>query len=109
MARADHVLRYEDMLADPLRELARLVAVVGLPDADPTALRRELDALSYNSDGPRNDAYHELTLLHRGHVTDGRAGSWRNGMPVDLAQQIVAAHADWFGSRGYDTGDLGDA
>jgi len=29
-------------------------------------------------------------------------------MPVDLARQIVAAHADWFGRRGYDTGDLGD-
>jgi hypothetical protein len=108
MARADHVMRYEDMLADPLRELARLAAAAGLPDADPTALRRELDALSYDSDGPRNDAYHELTLLHRGHVTDGRVGSWRNGMPVDLARQIVAAHADWFGRRGYDTGDLGD-
>jgi hypothetical protein len=109
MARADHVMRYEAMLADPVQELARLAAALGLHDVDLPALRRTLDALSYDSEGPRNAAYHELTLLHRGHVTDGRAGSWRNGMPVELARQIVTAHGDWFRARGYDTGDLDDA
>lgn len=80
-----------------------------MPEIDLDALHRELDSLSYDSEGPRNEAYHEVTLLHRGHVTDGRVGSWRNGMPVPLARQIVTAHGDWFAARGYATGDLDDA
>lgn len=103
-ARADHVMRYEDMVADPDHELARLAAALQMPDLDLKALRRELDGLSYDSEGPRNEAFHELTLLHRGHVTDGRVGSWRNGMPVELERQVVAAHRAWFVDRGYDTG-----
>ncbi|RVT49478.1 sulfotransferase domain-containing protein [Rubrivivax albus] len=109
MTRADHVMRYEAMLADPRRELVRLANALKLPDIDPAAVQRELEGLSFESEGPRNEAYHELTLLHRGHVTDGRAGSWRNGMPEDLARQIVSAHAGWFSARGYDTGNLDDA
>ncbi len=104
-ARADHVMRYEDMRADPQRELARLATALSLDGVDLPALRCELDGLSYDSEGPRNAAYHELTLLHRGHVTDGRVGSWRNGMPAALAQQIVSAHDGWFRTRGYDTAD----
>lgn len=106
LSRADHVMRYEDMLIDPQRELIRLSQALALPGVDPAALQQELDGLSYDSDGPRNGTYHERTLLHRDHRTDGRAGSWRNGMPVDLAQQIVTAHAGWFRARGYDTRDV---
>lgn len=134
-ARADHVMRYEDLLSDPAGEVQRLAqaldlhlgaaasetadsvgadASLGAPGAQASlstaraqALVDTLARLSYDSDGPRNDTYNELTLLHRGHVTDGRAGSWPQGLPAALEREIAERHATWFAARGYDTGAPG--
>jgi hypothetical protein len=111
-ARADHVMRYEDMLADPAAEVLRLAQSLGMVDVGPheaATLADALSTLSYDSDGPRNGAYNELTLLHRGHVTDGRAGSWPNGLPAALEREIVVRHGAWFAARGYATAAPGAA
>lgn len=127
-ARANHVMRYEDMLSDPAVEVQRLAQALvrhlgatpgdavdpaggprGLDATRAQALADALARLSYDSDGPRNDAYNELTLLHRGHVTDGRAGSWPQGLPAALEREIAERHAAWFAARGYDTGAPGAA
>jgi hypothetical protein len=101
---ANHWVRYEDMLDDAAAVIAALATALGL-DLDAVgveALRAKLEQLSYESAGPRNDRYHELTLFHRGHrTTDGRPGQWREQLPAALIAAIEDRHGDWLDQQGY--------
>jgi len=101
MATAHHTVRYEDMIVAPAIALGRIAKAMGLSEFDTKDLAAELDALSYDSTGERSETYHRVNLLHRGHVTDGRAGSWPNGLPEALERQIAARHKVWFKANGY--------
>nr|CCF78645.1 hypothetical protein RGS1_70351 [Rubrivivax gelatinosus S1] len=104
---ADYVMRYEDFVADKRGQLARLLERLGLGEAGLAArIEHELEHASYDSQGPRNAHYHEVTLMHRGHVTDGRVGSWRGQLDRDLERAIVERHRPWLLARGYETDHL---
>jgi len=68
---------------------------------DPVEIAEELDNLNYDSDGNRNNYYNELNLLHKGHITDGRHGSWKECLNSELAAVIADKYSWWFEKYGY--------
>jgi FkbM family methyltransferase len=99
-ARAVHVMRYEDMLSNPLAETSRLAAALQFPltaiQLDSTYSR--VAAMQPSRSTPTGNAadYDPETLLHAGH----RASS---STPIDDAsrQIIERRYANWLLSRGY--------
>ena len=103
---ATHAMRYESFIEDQSAELARIAAALGL-DAGATDLaevKRELDALSRGSGESQEDGYDKTNLFHKGHVTDGRHGSWRGALPEELVGELEREFAGWFRANGYDLG-----
>lgn len=100
-ARADYVMRYENMLEDPQGELHRLASALRLDGIDTAQISSELANLSYASTGHKNGTYNEMTLYHQDHITDGRKGSWQHGLSAALEQQIVERHSEWLETHGY--------
>lgn len=98
---AHHVMRYEDMLADPLAELARIAQGMGIEGIDLPSVLSDLNRLNYDAPGARNGVYHRENLLHQGHITDGRVGSWINSIDAAVERAIVERHRTWFEANGY--------
>ena len=46
--------------------------------------------------------YDPETLLHPGHITDGRHGSWRDQLERELVTAIETKHGDWLTCHGYE-------
>lgn len=70
-------------------------------DPLPAAIIDELDTLKYESEGDRNAMYNEKNLFHKGHITDGRYGAWKDSLDPALAAEIAKTYAQWFEKYGY--------
>jgi hypothetical protein len=99
-------MRYETMMADGPGEVARVARALGLRDVDCAAVLADINALGSDAatQPPTTaaDGFDRTSLLHPGHVTDGRHGSWRDQLPPDVAEQIELEFAEWMERRGYD-------
>ena len=89
---ADFVIRYESMLSNKKRIVDQLAQTLGVEFFDSTAIVEEIEQLDYTSDGPRNRIYHEVNLLHAGHMTDGRHGAWKSAGDDALFRRIEEKH-----------------
>lgn len=98
---ADLVVRYETLLDDRAVMLERLARVLGAANIDVEALGAALDRLDgAPAEGPAG-AYDPVSLLHPGHRTDGRHGSWIGALDPVLVRRIEREHRDWFIENGY--------
>lgn len=102
---ADHAqfdMRYETMRADPLAEVHRVAAALDVPLDLATAQRivAEIDA-STNAIQADSRGYDPVSLLHDQHITDGRPGSWREQIGIELADRIYETYAAWMQAEGY--------
>jgi len=91
-------LRYEDLAADPAAALASLVPVLGAPTGDPfeQAIRETSIA-----------SLRKLTGNHA-HFWQGRAGQWRELLPVDTVAKLVTSIQPAMDMGGYSAdGDEG--
>lgn len=96
------LLRYEDMLADPLAALARVAAVAGL-DAAPAALAAAVAASSFERLQAREAAegFAEKPANMPGFFRSGRAGEWRAALTGAQVARIVADHRDAMAALDY--------
>jgi hypothetical protein len=103
-------MRYETMMADGLGEVRRVAAALGLHGADCAGVLAEIDALGSaaaataekdGAAGGGGGAYDPSSLMHPGHVTDGRHGSWREQLPANVAEEIEREFGEWMERRGY--------
>ncbi len=99
---ATFVLRYESMLADPARSVRDLARALKLPVADADAVCRQLGQVEYQPARAGLGSYDRETLLHPGHVTDGRHRSWDGWLDRALVRQIEDECGDWLAENGYD-------
>ncbi|CAD5951812.1 hypothetical protein PCC9214_02603 [Planktothrix tepida] len=98
---ADLVVPYHRILTGKnsiIEELAQLCAVGSV---NASAIVDEIDNLSYESEGDRDEVHHKTNLFHSNHITDGRNGYWVNYLDPDLVQQIEMKYRDWFEKYGY--------
>ena len=102
---ARYVMRYETMLEGKEEVIAQVAHALDMEGINPRAFAVELDALQYENPGPKNENYHRINLYHRGHITDGRHGSWKDIIDKSLLDRIVDKYRDWFSQNGYSTDD----
>jgi hypothetical protein len=123
---ARHALfvRYEEMIVDPLPQLARIAAHLGV-DADDAELRRIDAATDLPSsravcaalaDRPAEELVwsqtHRVdpaTQLHENHIHSGRVGRWRDELTADQQEQLTAAFHPWLVELGYEPAGAGAA
>jgi hypothetical protein len=89
---AEFSMRYEDMLSDKVSVVEQLAQTLDVKNYDSTAIVEEIEQLDYTSEGPKNRNYHEVNLLHDGHLTDGRNGAWKSSGNESLYREIEKKH-----------------
>jgi hypothetical protein len=103
-----HVLRYEDMLANPLRLFAALARFLRLEPSE--AQLKAAIAKSSFAELSRQEAengFNERPVTTSTFFRDGRAGQWRDVLSAEQIQAVVAAHAPIMQRFGYLPPDCG--
>ena len=103
---AAYDLQYENLLVDKLAELRKIAAVLKLTEESAELLPFEKILLAIESEVFSEDRstprrYDAVNLMHEGHITDGRQGSWNGLVPDDLVRAIEAEFAGWMHQNGY--------
>jgi hypothetical protein len=97
---ADCSVRYEDLLTDSATLVCGLARALAVGEIHADEVLQEIAALSDRSgDGP--GGYDPDSLLHRGHITDGRHGTWREWLEPELLRKLEREFHDWFQNNGY--------
>jgi len=102
-------LRYEDLLEDRVLQVQRVAEVLQLPKSTLEqlsygSLSAELDSERFCETRRHSQLPHDLTnLLHDGHITDGRHGSWKGYVPDAIVKEIEDEFRFWLEARGYPT------
>ena len=103
---ADFELHYEDLLGDQMRELQRLARALRLPDAvvrriDLPQVLEELSREKFTEERSTRQRFDSVNLLHDGHITDGRHGSWEGILSAEAVGSIEREFRPWLEKRGY--------
>lgn len=96
------VVRYEDMIEDPERELGRMVRFAGL-DASSERLAAAARAARFEvlREKEERDGFAERPGLDRPFFRRGRAGGWREELAPELVARVEAEHAEVMALLGY--------
>ena len=98
---ADIVIRFEDLIADPLREVEKLRAIMDLPEPNidklPTFKQLKFGKPKYGG-GKKNEL--ELERV-RHHFRRGKAGGWRDELPPELEALFWQQHGAQMERFGY--------
>ncbi len=105
MERADLVIRYEDLLIDPVGQAERIRAVYELPPPDPEKMpsfqEMKFGMPKYGSGRDRPITEDEKKELARKNFRKGKAGSWKEEMPDDMHDLFWSLHGETMESLGY--------
>ena len=104
-----HVIRYEDMIADPVSKVAGAVAAAKL-DYDTAAIERAVEVTTFDRlTAKESDAgFREKAPNSERFFRKGKIGSWRDELTVEEAATIVESERDVMIELGYinDAGEL---
>jgi hypothetical protein len=101
------LMRYEDMMEDPARELTRVAAFLGI-DTDPARIQNAVDKSSADrmrEMEKRESGQWVATKNHRKDipfVRVAKAGGWKEKLPASCVAQIEAAWGDIMRDLGYE-------
>jgi glycosyltransferase involved in cell wall biosynthesis len=103
---AAYDLHYENLLVDKLTELKKIASVLKLPqpilnELPYESILEEIEGLKFNRRFSKTEAADVTNLLHAGHVTDGRHGSWKGVISDELVVAIEKECRGWMVSKGY--------
>lgn len=103
--RADLIIRYEDLLTDPIACAERLRMITHLPDADkskvPSFEQLKFGIPQYGSGKDRNLSEADMRDLAEKNFRKGKSGSWKEEMPDDLHDLFWSMHGDTMLHMGY--------
>ena len=99
---AIYVMRYEDMIAEPLRTFGGLARHL-LLDAHPEQLETTLARSSFENlrAQEEQDGFRERPEQSERFFRDGRSGQWRDVLSAQQVARIVRDHAEQMGRFGY--------
>jgi hypothetical protein len=103
-ARSTLNLAYSDMVSRPAESVTEVAYALSLLVESETAVRiaGQLDRLEADCLSERGHDF--VSLLHKNHRRDGRAGRWRESqLPQDTAAEIVTRCSEWMLRYGYVT------
>ena len=100
-AKADVVIRFEDLIADPIREVEKLRAVIDLPEpkreALPTFQSLKMGRPAYGGGkGGQFDAER-----NRMHFRRGKVGAWKEEVTPELRRLLMRIHGPMLRHLGY--------
>jgi len=103
---ASYDLRYENLLTDKAGELRKLARALRLPDKTLSVLPYEAVIVKIEREkfleGRANaQRFDPVNLLHEGHVTDGRHGSWTDTLSDETVRAIEKEFRPWLVARAY--------
>ncbi len=98
---ADFVVPYDAILGDKELIVNSLAEKLAIRNFNPSQIVQEIAGMSYDSEGRKNEHYHEVNLYHQGHMTDGRVKSWDGHVDPELICKIEYNHQDWFENCGF--------
>ena len=102
------LLRYEDLLQDPTRELSRLASFLGIA-ANPESLTQAIERSSANRLRQLERVEHEAWVTTKGKradvpfIAEAVAGTWKQKLPEPSAALIESAWGHLMSSLGYET------
>ncbi|MCF6341740.1 MAG: glycosyltransferase [Bacteroidales bacterium] len=103
--RADMVIRYEDLLIDPVKEAERMRALFDLPKPDESRVPRfeqlKFGIPQYGSGKVHGFSEARMKELAQKNFRKGRAGSWKEEMPEELVDLFWSYHGDTMERVGY--------
>lgn len=96
------VVRYEDLHADPARELRR-IAQMGQLESTADAVARAVEAATFERlrEQERRDGFRERAGVERHFFRRGIPGAWRDELPLELAEKIEHDHSEVMQQLGY--------
>jgi len=97
-----HVVRYEDLLHEPERVVAGIVAFLSLPVA-PDQIRRAVEFSSFAvlRQQEARHGFRERSLKSAEFFRAGEAGQGQRLLPADLIESLVARHQEQMARFGY--------
>ncbi|MFL9839909.1 sulfotransferase domain-containing protein [Sphingomonas sp. ST-64] len=103
-----HLLRFEDMLADPLAAFGKALSFSGVACSE-ADLAKAIDAARFErlQAQERDTPFHERPRNAAPFFRSGRAGGWRNELSIGQIASIESAHAKAMHSLGYDRSEAG--
>ncbi|MCF8236757.1 MAG: glycosyltransferase [Saprospiraceae bacterium] len=109
---ADVVIRFEDLIADPIREIEKLREFMDLgePNLDklPTFKDLKFGTPHYGAGVAQVDS-DEVARLAKKNFRRGVAGGWKDEMPPELEALFWDLHGEVMDQMGYTRGPIGEA
>ncbi|MCD4731634.1 MAG: sulfotransferase domain-containing protein, partial [Bacteroidales bacterium] len=103
--RADLVIRYENLLIDPIREVERIRSVIDLPKPDKSKMPQFEDMKfgipHYGSGFDRGYSESKMRELSQKNFRKGKAGGWKDEMPEELQDVFWSYHGETMEKLGY--------
>jgi aryl sulfotransferase len=102
------LVRYEDLVQDPTRELCRLASFLGIA-ANTEALTQAIERSSANRLRQLERVEHEAWVTTKGKradvpfIADAVAGTWKQKLPQPSVSLIESAWGHLMNSLGYET------
>jgi len=97
-----HLLRYEDLHADPQTELVRVLEFIGqTPDLDRVALAVDFSSFDRVRAQEAESGYREKNPAAGAFFRRGQCGSWREELSPELVEKIRRDHAGMMARFGY--------
>ncbi|MEM8585649.1 MAG: glycosyltransferase, partial [Bacteroidota bacterium] len=101
-AKADIIIRFEDLIKDPINELEKLRAIMDLPEPD---LRKLPNFKTLKFGKPRyggGQGQKFDTARAQKHFRRGKAGGWRDELPTELEKLVWRVHGPTLEKWGYE-------
>jgi len=97
-----HVVRYEDLLADPVAQFGAVARFLQLPDDD-ASLRRAVEASRFEELSRQEEAsgFRERSHQAERFFRKGRSGGWREELDATQVARLVAVHGAVMQRYGY--------
>lgn len=103
--RADYIIRYEDLIADPAKCAERIRLLMDLPEADynniPQFQALKFGIPRYGAGRDRSMTEQEKRSLAALNFRKGKVGSWKEEMPDDLHDLFWSIHGETMLRLGY--------
>jgi len=94
-----HLVRYEDVISNPVEEITKIVAKLGM-DCDPDKIRCLIQGIHPSAEKP--GTYNQTTLYHFHHITKGGKGHWKEELDSTLQREITNCFGDWLVENNYE-------
>jgi aryl sulfotransferase len=97
-----HVIRYEDMLADPVRTFTSVCHFTGLSEDD-DAIARAIENSRFEAlqEQEQKNGFRETFTQGRSFFRKGKAGTWREVLTPAQVDRIIKSHHDTMKRFGY--------